>query len=215
VVVAPVHRDADCFQCLRRVPLRPEAVAHRREVRLENRLHHQLDRHLHYAVSHRRDPERPLLAVSLRDVPPSDRPRAIAFRAQLGLDLLQEVLNAALLDGVDRFPVDPGRAAVLPHPLPRFVEDVTPPHPVVQRVEAPCPALLGAPVQRPLELSDSITGLAGGRVGRDQRHAPVLTPERPHDQSRAPSLQRVVAAFLGTTSPSDSLSAPRHFGVAL
>src|ERR1700674_49089 len=41
---------------------------------------------------------------------------------------------------------------------------------------------------------------------------PLRLPPHKPDQSRAPSLQRVVLhAFLGTASPSDSLLAPRDF----
>jgi hypothetical protein len=42
---------------------------------------------------------------------------------------------------------------------------------------------------------------------------PSCLPLRPLDQSRVPSLQRVVLrAFPGTTDPSDSLPAPHDFG---
>src|ERR1017187_3814410 len=41
---------------------------------------------------------------------------------------------------------------------------------------------------------------------------PSRLPPRRHDQSKAPSLQRVLLhAFLGTTDPSDFLLAPRDF----
>jgi hypothetical protein len=43
---------------------------------------------------------------------------------------------------------------------------------------------------------------------------PSHLPPHKHDQSRAPSLRRVVLhAFIGTTDPSDSLPAPRVFSL--
>src|SRR5262249_17255027 len=89
--------------------------------------------------------------------------------------------------------------------------DVTPANPVVQRVEAPRPLLLGTSVERELQFSHFLSGV----VGRVSRHALALTCLLPRDQSRAPSLQRFVAAFIGTTSPSDCRSTPFAFGARL
>ena len=49
---------------------------HGQEVRLEDRLQHQLRRHLHHSVSDRRDAQRPLPPICLRDVPAQHRPAA-------------------------------------------------------------------------------------------------------------------------------------------
>ena len=47
------------------------------------------------------------------------------------------------------------------------------------------------------------------------RPCPRAYPQRKRDRSRVPSLQRFLAAFTGTTNPSDSLPAPRDFSPAL
>ena len=61
---------ADGFQGLRRASLRTEPVATRLEVRLEDRLHYDLRRHLHHPVPHRRYPQRPLPPVCFGYVSP-------------------------------------------------------------------------------------------------------------------------------------------------
>jgi hypothetical protein len=70
-------------------------------------------------------------------------------------------------------------------PPPRLSQDVTPPDPVVQRVEATLPVALGRRVEPALEFSHFVFGV----VGSDD-HALALTPLRRRDQSRAPSLGR-------------------------
>src|SRR5688500_5150563 len=84
----------------------------------------------------------------------------------------------------------------------RVQQDVTPPDPVVQRVEAAIPVALGRHVQAALELSRFGEGplsrapavaVAGGVVGSCD-HALALTSSRGRDQSRAPSLGRRYAA---------------------
>jgi hypothetical protein len=47
------------------------------------------------------------------------------------------------------------------------------------------------------------------------RACPRAYPLHRHDQSRVPSLQRLITAFSGTTNPSDSRSTPRAFGFRL
>ena len=66
----------------RRAALRPKAVRARQEVRLEDRLQHQLRRHLRHPVPHRRDPQRSLPSIRLRDVPAQHRlPLGTCLRA--------------------------------------------------------------------------------------------------------------------------------------
>jgi len=59
----------------------------------------------------------------------------------------------------------------------------------------------------------TFTGKAHRRCGL--HHALALTSGHRHDQSEALSLQRLLTAFIGTTSPSDSLSARRPFAFGL
>src|SRR5512147_1090604 len=137
----------------RRAPLRTEAVRDGQKVRLEDRLQHELRRHLRHPVPHRRDPQRPLPSIGLRYVPASHQTRPVLARSQLSAELFQEVLDPALLDVADRLAVDSRCAAVAPHPLPRFPEDVIPPDLVVQRMETAPRSQLGPGPQPTLQLS--------------------------------------------------------------
>ncbi len=79
------------------------------------------------------------------------------------------------------------RACLLDNePLPRLQQDVTPPEPVGQRVEASLPVALGQHEEPALEFSYFVFGVVGSGD-----HALALTPLRRRDQSRAPSLDQV------------------------
>ena len=89
------------------------------------------------------------------------------------------------------------------HPL-----DVTPVG--RQDLKHVCPTPLGPLPKQPVEFSHFDYRVVGACA-----HALVLTPIRLHDQSRGPSLEALITPFLGTMTPSDSLPAPRRFGLAL
>src|SRR4051812_15190134 len=59
---------------------------------------------------------------------------------------------------------------VAPHSLPRFLKDVTPPDPVVQRMETPCATPLGRHVKPSLQFSRFVYGGVGSHD-----HALALT----------------------------------------
>jgi hypothetical protein len=149
----------DPLQRHRRASPRPEPIRARFEVRLEDRLQHQLGRHLYHPVSHRRDAQGPHLAVCLGDVHAPHDLRAVLACAQHFAQLLQEELDTVLLHALDRHPVDPRRAAVAAHSPPRLAQDVTPAHLVVQRVEAPSRCPLGCGPELPLQLSHVVVWL--------------------------------------------------------
>ena len=60
------------------------------KVRLEDRLQHQLRRHLRHSVSDRRNAQRPLSSICLRDVPPPHRRGPIRACAQRGAEVFEE-----------------------------------------------------------------------------------------------------------------------------
>ena len=76
-------------------PLRPEPVRAVPKVRLEDRLQHHLRGGLDHPIPHRRDPQRPLLPVCLRDEHPPHRLRPVPSLPQLGRQLRQEPLDPA------------------------------------------------------------------------------------------------------------------------
>src|SRR6516162_7441699 len=207
IVVALVACYSDRFQRLGRASLRAESITATLKIRFENRLDHQLRRHLHHSVSHRRYPQRPLLPICFRYVSPLHRRRAISSCPQRRLDLRQNLSHASLFDGLDRLRIDSRRAAIAAHSPPCFPQDVTSVDPVVQRMEASSLTPLGTHIYS-LRWSSRTFSLGVLAIAGMPSHLP---PPK-HDQSRAPSLQRVVLhAFFGTTDPSDSLPAPLAF----
>jgi hypothetical protein len=147
----PVH--AQHLQCLRRAPLRPEAVGRGPKARLENRLQHQLRGHLRYAVSDGGNAERPLPPVSLGNVAPQDRLRTIPAVAQRGAQVVQKHLDSALLNLRQRLAIDARGAAISFDAPPRLPEDVIPPDPIHQGVEAPCRGPLGRGPESALQVA--------------------------------------------------------------
>src|SRR6266540_731016 len=210
VSVATTPVQSDRLQRARRVPSRPESVRALLEVGLENRLDDKLRCRLHHPVAHRRNPQRPFRPVWLRNVPPPHRLRQVLARPEALLHVLEKLPLAPLLDHRQRFPVNAGSPSIRLDPIPRLDQDVTPADPIVERVEPSRPATFGRHVQPASELSHFIRRVVG-----PCGHALALTPDHRHDQSEALSLQRLLTAFIGTTSPSDSLSARRPFAFGL
>ena len=108
----------------------------RQKVRLEDRLQHQLRRHLHHPVPDRRDPQRPLPAVALRDVPAQDQLRPIPPRPQLVASSSRKRSTPYCSTPAivwHRRPL----LLCWPSPASTPPKDVTPLEVVVQRVEPP------------------------------------------------------------------------------
>ena len=101
------------------------------------------------------------------------------------MDPREETLDAPLLDHSQGLPVDAGSSPVAANTLPGLQQDVTPPDPVEQCMEAPTRVALGRDEKLALEFSY----FGYGVVGR-HRHALALTSTHKRDRSRAPSLLR-------------------------
>ena len=97
------------FQRIGRAPPWPKTVRARTKVRLEDRLHDQLRRHLHHPVSDRRNAQRSLFSISLRNVLPLHRRRSVLPFDELGLQRFQKRLHASLLDIGERLTIDTRR----------------------------------------------------------------------------------------------------------
>ena len=189
VVPAARATHAQGFQCLRRAPLRPEPIRRGPEIRLENGLQHERRSHLRHSVSNRRNAERPLSAIGLRDVSPQDRLRTIRAGAQRGAEFVQQTLDAILLDDGQGHRIDPRRAAVPLHPPPCLLEDVTPPDPVHQGMEAALRGSLGRDPQPALQLAHFVEdGRLGGSWNRTCRSCPRACLLAQRDHRRDPSL---------------------------
>jgi len=114
------------FQRIGRASARPEAVRARTKIRLEDRLHDQLRRHLNHSVSDRRDAQWSLFSIGLRDVLPLDHRRPVRPIAQLDVQFFQEILRTSLFDLSESLTIDPRCAPVAPHSFPCLPQDVTP-----------------------------------------------------------------------------------------
>lgn len=125
------------------------------ESRLENRLDHQLDRHLHYPVRQRRYARRSLATVALGYPYPPHPLGSVGLVEQLPLQALHEGDHPfSSLHGLEGQPVNAGRPSVGPSPCPGMAEDVQPGHFVVERVEAAGRCLLGLGIKLPLQCPD-------------------------------------------------------------
>jgi hypothetical protein len=96
-----------------------------------------------HSVSDRWYAEGPLTAVGLRDVSPHHRLRTIRACAQRRAELVKQTLDAMLLDTEEGQTIDPRRAAIPLHTPPCLPEDVSPPDPVHQGMEASFRGSLG------------------------------------------------------------------------
>ena len=136
------------------------------KVRLENRLQHERRRPLRHPVSDRRNPQRPLASVCLRNVSTPHRQGSIRARSQSRAEVFEKFLDPHLLDRGQRHRIDARRTAVPLHPPPRFPQDVTPVDAVQQRMEASARLPLGHTPESALQLAHVIDGLAStGVVG--------------------------------------------------
>ena len=190
MVAAARALHAQRFQCLCRAPLRPKPIRRGAEVRLEDGLQHERRGHLRHSVSDRRNAERPLPAIGLRDVAPQNRLRTIRACAQCGAEFLQQALDAILLDGREGHPIDPRRAAVPFHPPPRLLEDVRPPDPIHQGVKASFRGSLGRDPESALQLAHVVDGRTPtGVIGTGPAgHALARPCVDQRDHRRDPSL---------------------------
>jgi len=142
-VMPGVARFPDRIERILSASPRTESVTALLEVRLEDRLDHELHRRLHHSVPYRRNPQRPLLSIRLRNVLPPHRWRPVFPSLQVFLDSFQKLLHPVFLDGLDGLPVQPRGTSIGSDPTPCFPQDIHPVDPVQQRMESPVTAALG------------------------------------------------------------------------
>src|SRR5664279_2348121 len=99
----------------------PKSVRGRAEVRLEDRLEHELGRRLHDPVAHRRDAQASELPRALRDQPLTRWQRTVGAALELLTELGEDSIHADLLDALAGLAIHTGgpRPPVAFHPLPR------------------------------------------------------------------------------------------------
>ena len=124
----------------------------RLQVGLEDRLQDHQCRHLHHPIANRWNPQRPLLAVRLRDINPTHGLRPIRSLTEFFRQFVHPSLPAIRLDGVERLAVHPSRSSVLEAAAvgkPNYVLTI---HLVVKSIEAIRGRTLRFGMQRLLEL---------------------------------------------------------------
>src|SRR5680860_667656 len=160
--------------------IRAEPVGTREEVRLENRLQHQLQRCLHHPVGDRGDPQTTQLAASLGDHPLPHRKWTEAAIPQRGPQPVEEVLDThQQRDRRRSMPVDPGCPCTLvtPHPTPRHQEERRISNEIEQIIEPATRIITGPTVQLGLNLQYPVLRLEQGViqvVGIHRRHLLVF-----------------------------------------
>ena len=135
--------------------IRAEPVGAREEIRLEDRLQHQLQGCLDHPVPYRGDPQTAPLATGLGDHPLTHRQRAEATVAQLRPQLVEELLDAPHHLHVGHgLTVHSGGASTLvaPHPIPGDQQERRIGDEVVQIIEPAMRIITGPTVQFGLDL---------------------------------------------------------------
>ena len=148
-----------------------EAVAAWLEVRLQDRLEHQLERGLDDPVTCGRDPEPAQLAARLRDHPLAHRQRPKRPGLELGSQPGQQRLGVRA-DGARHHPVDTGRPCppVAPHTVPTDQQEGGISDEVVEVIE-PTTGIIGRPtVQLGLDLEYPCARLRKARPRRAGIH---------------------------------------------
>src|SRR5450755_758400 len=136
----------------------PKSIRGRAEVRLEDRLEHELGRGLHDPVAQRGDAQASELPGALRDQPLTRRQRTIRPCLEFLTELGQDTIDADLLDALAGLAINTGspRPPVAFHPFPRDEQRRGVADQVEQIAEALllvlcCPSVqLGLPSQYPL-----------------------------------------------------------------
>ena len=204
VVAASRTALAQRLQRLRRAAPRPEAVRARKEVRLEDRLQHQLRRHLHHPVPHRRNPQRPLSSHlpsgCTAAAPPAAGTSLRAARRRALRGSARRRTARSPRSSRHRRPPRPCSASLASTPPARTsrLADA-----VVQRVETSSRLPLGRGPQSTLQSSHFVDAAYAARGGWDRsaRPCPRAYLLRRHDHRRDPSLRprcsaRAIASVL-------------------
>jgi len=180
------------------------------EVRLQDRLQHQLQGGLHHPVPHGRDPKSALLAAGLGDYPlphgQGHKPLGLQVSPKLSKE---EILAPLALDVIGRLAVYPSRASTLvaPHP--------TPPHQQERRVAdeieqiiKPATMLLGRPMVQ-LGLDPQYPRLCLLHQGKGRRLRRAGIHQRPPDMPVPPLRTRCPPSPCGRLSrPLTTTGAP-------
>ncbi len=194
----------------------PKPIACRQEVGLEDRLQDQLRRGHDHPVAHARDPKRPGTTRLPRfgDMDPPQRRRPVGPGPKRCREVAEEGRHPGRLDVGDGDPIGAGRPSVCSHLVPGPEQDVAAGDLVVQGMEPALRLLLGTAVEHTLQGTGRVQAV-GPRGGPSPHRA--LTDPLPATPASMKQGSFPRAGLCcpkpssGTTTPSDCLSAARHF----
>src|SRR5437867_3598013 len=136
VDVAAPHLAVELTQGAERAAPRPKPVTVRRELRLKDRLQDLQHRLLDHPISYRRNPQRPLPPIRLRNQHPPHRLRSVGLRPKL--DHQRRQIRLQLLpEGFHGDAIHPGLPTVAAHCLIRGSQPPQVQHPPHETVELP------------------------------------------------------------------------------
>src|SRR5215207_3558760 len=195
-------------------PPRPVAVGRGIEIRLEDRLQHELGSGLHHPIPVRRDTERPFAATGLRDHHTPHRFGPVRLRDNVLPETAKPLLQPRRLDLREGDPVHPWRTPIGARQIVGMAQDVLTADLVVEQVEAERRLRLRLEIELPLKSPDTLWCLQAHRQSpilvfvesapevRVLPSAGITRPQRYHDPVRLPS--RAAA----TCDVEDATSAP-------
>ena len=150
--VTRVEQAMHLPDCIVRVPVRAVGILLRRQVGLKDRPYYQYHRRLHYPVPDRRDPQRPQLAVGLRDIHPANRIRLIRLLLERLRQFTEPWLDTGRLDVLESHPVNPRCPVVRPAAIVGISKHILAVQLVVQCVEPTARLVLRFGMERRLQL---------------------------------------------------------------
>ncbi|MQY26306.1 hypothetical protein NRB56_18690 [Nocardia sp. RB56] len=180
IIPGPGRQIAHFSHSVPRPAVGPETIRARQEIRLEDRLQHQLQRCLDHPVGHGRDPQPAQLATGFRDHPLTHRHRAEAALLHLRTQLAEEVPDPLEhRDGQGCSPIHPGSpgTGVPAHPIPRHHQERRITHEVEQIIEPATRIAAGPTVQLRLDIQYPSASLQQHHlriVGIHRRHTFLL-----------------------------------------
>ena len=190
VGVAPANQPVHFLDRVGRAPSRAVAIGVVLEVRLEDRLQHELGGGLNHPIPDRRDAERAFAAPRLRDHHPPHRLWPVRLRDEFLAQARQPRFHARRLDLLEGRPVHPRRARIGAGQRVGVAKNVLAANLVVEQVEAEGGLRLRLAIELPLKAPDLFGRFEAHRQSPRPRHL------RKRTRSQGPFLRRNYPASL-------------------
>ena len=184
VGVAPADQPVRFLDCIDRAAARAIAIGAILEVRLKDRLEHDLGGGLDNPVPYRRDAKRAFSAPGLRDRRPPHRIRPIRLRNEFLTQAREPRFHARRLDLLEGYPVHARRARIVAGAFIGVKKNVLAADFVIEQIEAESGLRLRFAIELSLKGPDLVGRFKAHRQSPSPRHL------RKHARSQGPSLPR-------------------------